>query len=51
VLTGWAWWAVGSPGWWDDIGADGGGHFALTPTNGDTYTGDTVNMAMIRNDF
>jgi hypothetical protein len=39
------------PGWWDDIGADGGGHFAATPLSGVTFTGDTVNMTMIESDF
>lgn len=51
TLIGYAWWACGEPGWWDDVGADGGGHFAVTPTDGATYTGDTVNMEMIEADF
>jgi endoglucanase len=51
TLLGWSWWAAGSPGWWDDVAANGGGHFSVTPTNGTTYTGDTVNMNMIENTF
>lgn len=45
TLVGFAWWACGKPGWWNDVGASGGGHFSITPTG--NYTGDTVNMAMI----
>lgn len=51
VLLGWTWWAAGNPGWWDDPDSHDGGHYAVTPTNGDTYSGDTVNMKMIQNDF
>jgi endoglucanase len=51
VLIGFSWFAGGAPGWWDDIGASGGGHFSITPTSGATFTGDTVNMDMIENDF
>jgi endoglucanase len=51
VLLGWTWWAAGAPGWWDDVDSHDGGHYAVTPTNGDTYTGDTVNMKMIQGDF
>ena len=52
VLVGWTWWAGGDPnGWWPDVAANGGGHFAITPTSAATYTGDTVNMDMIENDF
>jgi endoglucanase len=51
TLVGYTWWAAGAPGWWDDVGADGGGHFSTTPTSGATFTGDTVNMTMIQNDF
>jgi len=51
VLLGWTWWAAGNPGWWDDVADNGGGHYSVTPTNGDTYSGDTVNMNMIENDF
>jgi endoglucanase len=51
TLLGYSWWASGSPGWWDDIAATGGGHFSVTPTNGGTYSGDTVNMSLIQNDF
>ena len=39
------------PGWWDDAGANGGGHFAITPTDGNNFTGDIANMQMIQNDF
>jgi endoglucanase len=51
VLVGFTWWAGGAPGWWDDIGASGGGHFSITPTSGATFTGDTINMDMIENSF
>ncbi|MDZ4814335.1 MAG: cellulase family glycosylhydrolase [Pseudomonadota bacterium] len=51
VLVGFSWFAGGAPAWWDDIGASGGGHFAITPTDDATFTGDTVNMNMIENDF
>lgn len=51
TLIGYTWWAGGAPGWWDDIGANGGGHFAITPTDGASFTGDTVNMDMIEGDF
>lgn len=51
VLVGYTWWATGAPGWWNDVSANGGGHFSLTPTNGTTYTGDTVNMKMIEANF
>ena len=51
TLVGYSWWAGGMPGWWDDVGANGGGHFAITPTNGNTFSGDTINMQMIQNDF
>lgn len=46
-VKGFAWWAAGNPGWWDDVNANGGGHFSITPTNGQTFTGDTINMKMI----
>ncbi|HET7842875.1 MAG TPA: cellulase family glycosylhydrolase [Xanthomonadales bacterium] len=52
VLVGWTWWAGGDPnGWWPDVAANGGGHYAITPTSAATYTGDTVNMDMIEGDF
>jgi endoglucanase len=47
VFIGYTWFAGGAPGWWDDIGASGGGHFSITPTDDATFTGDTVNMDMI----
>jgi hypothetical protein len=49
TLRGFAWWACGKPGWWDDVAASGGGHFSITPTN--DYTGDTINMTMIAPSF
>ena len=52
TLVGWTWWAGGDPnGWWPDVAANGGGHFSITPTSAATYTGDTVNMDMIEDDF
>ena len=51
TLLGWTWWATGAPGWWDDVAANGGGHYATTPTNSATFSGDTVNMTMIQGDF
>jgi endoglucanase len=47
-IVGYTWWAGGMPDWWDDIHA---AHFAITPTSNVTFTGDTVNMQMIQNDF
>jgi endoglucanase len=49
TLLGYAWWGCGKPGWWNDVGASGGGHFSITPTN--DYTVDTVNMTMIQGAF
>jgi endoglucanase len=49
TLLGFAWWACGKPGWWNDVAASGGGHFAITPTG--NYSGDTVNMTMIQGAF
>jgi endoglucanase len=49
TLVGFAWWGCGKPGWWDDVAANGGGHFSITPTN--NYTTDTVNMNMIEGSF
>jgi hypothetical protein len=40
VIAGWTWWAAGEPGWWDDVGANDGGHYSVTPTDGNTYTGE-----------
>jgi endoglucanase len=52
VCTGYTWWAAGWPGWWDDVAANGGGHFSITPTKvGAVYSGDTINMTMIEHDF
>jgi endoglucanase len=49
TLLGYAWWACGKPGWWNDVAASGGGHFSITPTSG--TSGDTVNMTMIQGGF
>ena len=49
TVDGFAWWACGKPGWWNDVAASGGGHFSITPTN--NYTTDTVNMDMIEGSF
>jgi endoglucanase len=49
TLTGFAWWACGKPGWWNDVAANGGGHYSITPTS--SYTVDTVNMNMIEGSF
>ncbi len=51
VLLGFTWFAGGDPLWWPDVAANGGGHFSISPTSSATYTGDTVNMDMIENDF
>ena len=47
-FIGYTWWAGGMPDWWNDVHA---AHFSISPTNGTTLTGDTVNMLMIQNDF
>lgn len=44
TLIGFTWWACGKSGWWNDVGASGGGHFSITPPSS---TSDTVNMSMI----
>jgi endoglucanase len=46
TVVGYAWWACGKPGWWNDVGANSGGHFSITPTRG--YTADTVNMRLLK---
>lgn len=51
VFLGFTWFAGGDPLWWPDVAANGGGHFSISPTSPATYTGDTVNMDMIENDF
>ena len=51
TFIGYSWWAGGTPGWWDDVAANGGGHFSITPTNGATFSGDSVNMDMIEAAF
>lgn len=51
VFTGFTWFAAGDPLWWPDVAANGGGHFSISPTSSASYTGDTVNMDMIENDF
>jgi endoglucanase len=47
-FMGYSWWAGGMPDWWNDVHA---AHFSISPTNNATFTGDTVNMLMIQNDF
>lgn len=47
-FIGFTWWAGGMPDWWNDIH---GPHFAISPTNDVNYTGDTINMQMIKNNF
>jgi endoglucanase len=49
TLVGFGWWACGTPNWWNDVAANGGGHFSITPTN--NYTTDTVNMDLIEGAF
>jgi endoglucanase len=51
VFTGYTWFAGGDPLWWADVAANGGGHFSISPTSAASYTGDTVNMDLIENDF
>ena len=48
TLTGFTWWAGGYPGWWDDVHA---AHFSITPTNGATFTGDSIEMTLIQGAF
>jgi hypothetical protein len=45
ACTGFAWWAGGWPAWWNELH---GPHFSVSPTDDNTYTGDTVNMALLR---
>ncbi len=49
ACAGYAWWAAGSPGWWDDVAANDGGHFSVTPRSAGPM--DTVNMLLIENAF
>ncbi|MBL0163910.1 MAG: cellulase family glycosylhydrolase [Xanthomonadales bacterium] len=51
VFSGFTWFAGGDPLWWPDVAANGGGHFSISPTSAASYTGDTVNMDLIENDF
>jgi endoglucanase len=54
TLIGYTWWAGGYPPWWNDVGANGGGHFSISPTSYPAtgpWSGDTVNMTMIEGDF
>jgi len=44
TCIGFAWWAGGNPGWWDDVHAP---HFAVTPAGG----GNTVNLDLIEDAF
>lgn len=48
ALVGFTWWAGGMPDWWNDLHA---AHFSISPTDDVNYTGDTINMQMIQNDF
>jgi len=48
TLIGFTWWAGGYPGWWDDVHA---AHFSITPTNGATFTGDSIEMTLIQAAF
>jgi len=47
-LAGFTWWAGGDPVFWPETQA---AYFGISPTSAATYTGDTVNMDMIENDF
>ena len=47
TLIGFAWWAGGYPGWWDNAQFP---DFSVAPTQAD-FTGDTVNMTMIQGAF
>jgi endoglucanase len=51
TCAGYAWWAGGNPGWWEDVAANGGGHFSVTPRREGAPFVDTVNMSMIAADF
>jgi len=51
TFEAYTWWAASDPAWWKDVAANGGGHFSVSPTNGTTYTGDTINMQMIQGGF
>lgn len=48
VLKGFTWWAGGDPDFWNDLHAP---HFAISPTSDVTFTGDTIDMDLIENDF
>jgi len=47
-FVGYTWWAGGMPDWWTDIH---GPHFSISPTDDVNFTGDTIEMQMIENDF
>jgi hypothetical protein len=47
-FVGYTWWAGGMPDWWADIH---GPHFSISPTDDVNFTGDTIEMQMIENDF
>ncbi len=54
TLIGYTWWAAGYPAWWNDPGANGGGHFSISPTSypaSGAWSGDTDNMKMIGSAF
>jgi hypothetical protein len=46
-FVGFTWWAGGMPQFWSDIH---GPHYSISPQTA-AFTGDTVNMQMIQNDF
>jgi endoglucanase len=52
TLAGFTWWAggypTGNPPWWSDVHA---AHFSITPTNGATFTGDSIEMTLIQGSF
>jgi hypothetical protein len=47
-LEGFTWWAGGDPVFWTPTQ---GPYFSISPTNAQTYTGDTENMDMIEDFF
>lgn len=49
ILIGFSWWGSSEIGWWGDPSTT---HFAVTPTTvGTPYTGDTVNMTLLKTAF
>ncbi len=47
TLIGFAWWAGGYPGWWDNVQFS---DFSIAPTHAD-FSGDSINMTMIQAAF